>query len=133
MSLTDPSVVEFTHKFWKSNGGGEYLVKVDRKVKITSIQLGCHYGDILEVYFDPKYDGIRPQVQWYMLENNSVFHARVKQLILNHIKNLGHSTLPMNTMCAAESGLQGKNYVSFEVSDKFRKEWSKIFSINFEQ
>lgn len=133
MSLTDPSVVEFTHKFWKSNGGGEYLVKVDRKVKITRIQLGSHYGNTLEVYFDPKYDGIRPQVQWDMLEENPVFRTRVKQLILNHLKGLGHSTLPMKSMWAAESGLQGKNYVAFEVSDKFMKEWNKIFSINFEQ
>ena len=106
-----------------NTSGGGYWSNVRKAVEITDMRLAYvndekDFGE-LRVYFDPS--------TWNVNERGLIYTDR---LFLKELKSaLEQQGFDSTSVSYSEQGMQGDNYVSLDVGEKFLRSWSDIVGI----
>jgi hypothetical protein len=105
-------------------GGGGYWSNTAKAVRIVDMRLGyvsdeLDFGE-LRVYFDPK--------TWDVAKDGLVYTDRKFMQELQSF--LTQHGLEGKDVSYSEQGMQGDNYVSCDIGQKFLQSWSKKFGID---
>ncbi len=117
---------------FNTNGGG-YWSEVAKSVTITDMQIGyvddeltskgdATFGE-LRIYFDTK--------TWDVYKDGLIYTDRQFEREMREF--LTAQGLVGSDVSYSEQGMQGDDFVSCDVGEKFLKSWAKKFNINWAQ
>lgn len=116
-----------TQKVTFNTAGDGYWSNVKKEVNIVDMVLGNYISDELDfgelcVVFDDSWDVNRDG----LIYTDSQFLKDLRRFLHTH-------GLPGDDVEYSEQGMQGDNYVSLDVGERFLKAWSDKFGVNLQK